>query len=389
MEVITESKKLKQACDALSRNDHITVDTEFVRETTFWPVLCLIQMAGDGIEVIVDPLADGIDLAPFFKLMGDEAVVKVFHAARQDVEIIYHLASIIPHPIFDTQVAAMVCGFGESVSYSKLVARLLKEEIDKTSQFTDWRHRPLSKRQLTYALADVTHLRPIYEHLANELERSGRSHWLAEEMSVLTAPATYESHPENAWRRLKLRVKSRKSLAIMMELAAWRETEAQNRNLPRSRVIKDDAIYDIANQAPADKRQLVKLRTIHEGFARSERANAVLAAVERGLARDPKSVPPLKRGTPPTPRTTAIVELLRVHLKATAAHHGVATKMIATADELERIALEDSADVQALKGWRRELFGESALALKRGELALAMVDGGVQAVSLKGSKQEA
>jgi len=389
MDVITKSNKLKEVCDSLSQNTHITVDTEFVRETTFWPELCLIQMAGVELEVLVDPLADGIDLAPFFELMSNESVLKVFHAARQDLEIVYHLADIIPHPIFDTQVAAMVCGFGESVSYSKLVSRLLRKEVDKTSQYTDWRRRPLTKRQLSYALADVTHLRPIYEHLAAELERTGRSHWLTEEMAVLTDPATYENHPEDAWRRLKLRTKSRSALAIIMELAAWREVEAQDKNLPRSRVLKDDAIYDIANQAPRDTKHLASLRSIHTGFARSERGAAVVAAVERGLARDPKSIPVQKRGAPPPPATAAVVELLRVHLKATAARYGVAPKLIATADELEKIATSDNADVQALKGWRFELFGEAALALKRGELALALIDGGVGTVSISDDAEQA
>lgn len=388
MDVITKSNSLKDVCDRLSRNSHITVDTEFVRETTFWPELCLIQIAGDDLEVLVDPLADRIDLSPFFSLMSNEEVLKVFHAARQDLEIIYHLADIIPHPIFDTQVAAMVCGFGESVSYSRLVSRILSVDVDKSSQYTDWRKRPLTNRQLKYALADVTHLRPIYEHLAGELERTGRSHWLAEEMAVLIAPSTYENHPEDAWCRLKLRTKSRAALAIMMELAAWREVEAQNKNVPRSRVLKDDAIYDIANQAPRDRKQLAELRSIHNGFARSERGAAVIAAVERGLARDPKSIPVLRRGAQPPPATAAIMELLRVHLKATVARHGVAPKLIATSDDLEKIAIDDDADVPALRGWRRELFGEEALALKRGELALALVNGGVGTVTFRGKSDK-
>jgi ribonuclease D len=377
MQVITRSDELADACTQLGRAPFVAVDTEFMREQTFWPKLCLIQMASNGAEVLVDSLAPGIDLAPFFDLMTNERVLKVFHSARQDVEIIHHLAGAIPHPIFDTQVAAMVCGFGEAVSYSMLVKRMLNRNLDKTSRFTDWSRRPLSERQLTYALGDVTHLRDLYPKLSAQLDRSERASWLNEEMAVLTDPATYELHPEQAWKRLKMRIKTPKALAVLMELAAWREREAQSQDVPRSRILKDEALYDIASQTPRTPEDLGSLRTLHNGFARSARGRAVLDAVTRGLERDPQTVPPIQRGEPMPPEAQAVVDLLRVLLKATAGRHGVAPKLIATSDELEEIARAGDINVPVLRGWRRKLFGDDALALKRGELALVIRKGEV------------
>ena len=389
MQIITDTQKLADFCRRAAAADFVALDTEFMRETTFWPRLCLIQMAAGDEEVIVDTVVDGLDLAPFYELMGDESALKVFHAARQDIEIIHHQAGIIPHPVFDTQIAAMVCGFGDSVSYGMLVSKLLKQEIDKTSRFTDWSRRPLSEKQLNYALADVTHLRMLYPKLRGQLDRSERASWLDEEMAVLTDPATYESHPEEAWRRLKMRVKSNKALAIMMELAAWRETEAQAQDVPRNRILKDDAIYDIANQAPRSLDELSGLRSIHGGFAKSGRGKAVLEAVERGLGRDHGKLPRVKRGSPAPAEALAIIDLLRVLLKNAAARHGVAQKLIANADDLEKIARSDKADVPAMKGWRYKLFGEDALAVKRGEIALGMRNGQVMLLRTDGlSPQE-
>ena len=377
MKLITTTPALAEACASLARHDFVAVDTEFMRETTFWPKLCLIQLAGPDEALIVDPLAPDIDLAPFYALMGNEGVVKVFHAARQDIEIVHVQAGIVPHPIFDTQVAAMVCGFGDSISYVNLVKRVTGKELDKTSRFTDWARRPLSQKQLQYALGDVTHLRGIYEHLKADLSKTGRAHWLGEEMATLTDPKTYVTHPEDAWKRLKLKVRNRSGLAVLIELAAWRERQAQAQNVPRNRILRDEALYDIANHAPTDVARLSELRTLSEGFSRSARAREIVDVVKAGLARDPKSVPPLHSGSPNQGDAGATIDLLRVLLKAAAQRHGVAPRLIADSDDLERIALENEPNVPALSGWRRELFGENALRLKRGELALMMSDGEV------------
>ena len=380
MTLISRTNELKEACEKLGRAPFIAVDTEFMREQTFWPKLCLVQIAADGMEVLIDSQAPDLDLTPLFDLMVNEKVVKVFHSARQDIEIVHHLAGVIPHPIFDTQVAAMVCGFGEAVSYSMLVKRLLNRNLDKTSRFTDWSRRPLSERQLTYALGDVIYLRDLYPKLKAQLDQSERASWLNEEMAVLTDPATYELHPEQAWKRLKMRIKTPKALAVLMELAAWREREAQTQDVPRARILKDEALYDIASQTPRSQEDLGSLRTLHNGFARSSRGRAVLEAVSRGLERDPKTIPPIERGEPMPPEAQAVVDLLRVLLKATAGRHGVAPKLIATSDELEEVARSDDIDVPVLRGWRKKLFGDDALALKRGELALAIKDGEVTVI---------
>ena len=388
MHLISRTNELAEACAKLRSAPFVAIDTEFMREQTFWPKLCLIQVAANGTEILIDSLAPSLDLAPFFELMVDERVTKVFHSARQDIEIVHHLAGVVPHPIFDTQVAAMVCGFGEAVSYSMLVKRLLAHNLDKTSRFTDWSRRPLSDRQLTYALGDVVHLRDLYPKLRAQLDRSERASWLNEEMALLTDPATYELHPEHAWKRLKMRIKTPKALAVLMELAAWREREAQTQDVPRSRILKDEALYDIASQAPRTPEDLGSLRTLHNGFARSMRGRAVLEAVTRGLERDPKTIPPIERGEPTPPEAQAVVDLLRVLLKATAGRHGVAPKLIATSDELEEIARAGDIDVPVLRGWRRKLFGEDALALQRGELALVIKDGEVTVLPAEQPKEK-
>ena len=377
MRIITTTPDLAQLCAELSQNSFVTVDTEFMREHTFWPELCLIQLAGNGVEAIVDPMSEKLDLGPFFELMSDESTIKVFHAARQDVEIVHHMSGRLPRPIFDTQVAATVCGFGESIGYSNLVKQILQVDIDKTSRFTDWRRRPLSEKQLTYALGDVTHLCGVYLHLDELLEKSGRAHWLIEEMAILTSPATYEQHPEHAWKRLKQRARSPKALAIMIELARWREETAQSKDTPRNRVIKDDVIYDVAMHAPKDQKALTKLRTVHDGIARSAKGAKILEIVAAANNIDHDTLPKLPRRRPPTPETLAISELLRVLLKASAAQHDVATKILATSDDIEKLAADDNADIPALKGWRRELFGNDALELKHGKLGLVMNDGAI------------
>lgn len=382
MRVIKTTDALAQACATISQADFVAIDTEFMRESTFWPDLCLIQMAAGSEEVIVDTLAEGIDLGPFYELMDDRTTAKVFHAARQDIEIVHHQAQIIPTPVFDTQIAAMVCGFGESVSYGMLVKKLLSRDLDKSSRFTDWSRRPLSDKQLNYAIGDVTHLRDLYPLLLRKLEKNGRAKWLKEEMAILTDPSTYESHPEDAWKRLKMRVKSKKALGVMMALAEWREEEAQRQNVPRRRVLKDDAIYDIAAQAPTNERELSGLRSVHQGFARSAKGRGVIEAVKAGLERDPATLPKVKRNEPLTGDALAVLDLLRVLLKAAAGRHGVAHKLIANAEELEQIARGDNDDLPSLKGWRRELFGEDALAMRAGKLGLAVENGQVETIRL-------
>ena len=371
MDLITTQEELESVVAALSRSEFVTVDTEFIRETTFWPELCLIQMAAPGVTALIDPLANGIDLAPFFRLMADEKVLKVFHAARQDIEIVFHLGGLIPHPVFDTQVAAMVCGFGDSVSYDQLVQKITGVHIDKSSRFTDWRHRPLSEKQLAYALADVTHLIDVYQHLKTELEREGRAHWLNEEMEVLTSRETYDPHPEDAWKRLKMRVRKPVELAVLQAIAAWREREARERNVPRGRVIKDEALYEIAQQQPRDAAALARLRTTPKGWERSSTATALLAVVNAAMDLPKEQMPRLPKQQPNQEGSSAAAELLKVLLRLVAEREGVAAKVLASSDEIDRIAAEgENADVPALHGWRREVFGEEALKLVRGELAL-------------------
>lgn len=376
MTPITTTAALAEICSRLARHPFVTIDTEFMRETTYYPKLCLVQMASPEEAVLVDPLAEGLDLAPFVALMADERVVKVFHSARQDLEIIWILGGLIPKPLFDTQVAAMVCGYGDSVSYEQLANDLAKARIDKSSRFTDWSRRPLSEAQLAYALSDVTHLIPVYEALSARLEATGRLSWLEEEMAILTSPETYAAEPETAWKRLSGRVRKARELGVLMEIAAWREREAQTRDVPRQRVMKDDAVVEIAISAPRDADGLKRLRAVPSGFERSRAADAVLAAVKAGLARDPASIvmPERNRGRG---GSGATVELLKVLLKAVCEAEGVAPKIVATVDDLEAIAEDDAADVPALAGWRRVLFGESALALKRGEVMLGLADGKV------------
>ena len=371
MHIISSTKELADMCRRLAQHDFVAVDTEFLRETTFWPKLCVIQMASVEDAVIVDALADGLDLAPFFELMRDEGVVKVFHAARQDIEIVYHLGGFIPHPVFDTQVAAMVCGFGDSISYDQLVHRITAVRIDKSSRFTDWSRRPLSEKQLDYALADVTHLREVYHFLKANLAEQGRSHWVGDEMEILTSENTYRTDPENAWKRLKLRVRKPIEFAVLQEVAAWREHEAHERDVPRNRILKDDAIYEIAAQQPTSTQALAALRTIPRGFERSRTAEEILSAVKRAMAIPKDKLPVVPKGRAAPDGSAAAVDLLKVLLKLVSEANGVAAKVIATMEDLEKIAASDDADVDALKGWRMELFGESALKLKRGEIALA------------------
>ena len=379
MDLISTSDDLAAVCARMAKHPFVTVDTEFLRETTYYPLLCVAQMASPEEAVVVDALATGLDLSPLFALMANESIIKVFHAARQDIEIVWNMAKTIPHPIVDTQVAAMVLGYGNSISYDQLVQRITGDTLDKSHRFTDWTRRPLSDAQIAYALSDVTHLRDVYLKLAEDLDKRGRNNWVEAEMEVLTSPETYRADPERAWERLKSCVRKPKELAVLMEVAAWREREAQTRDVPRGRVIKDDVIGDIAVQAPTSIERLGHLRSLPKGFERSRWGEQIIEAVKRGLERDPKTLPRLERFRPAA-NGAATVELLKVLLRMTAERHGVAAKVIATIDDLDRIAADDEADVPALKGWRRDLFGEKALALKQGRLALAVDNGRVVTV---------
>ena len=382
MQPITTTNKLAEACARLAKHPFVTVDTEFQRETTYFPKLCIAQMASTDEAVVIDALAEGIDLAPFFALMANQSVTKVFHAARQDIEICWHAAEIIPAPLVDTQVAAMVLGYGDSISYEQLVQRITGDSLDKSHRFTDWTRRPLAEAQLAYAVSDVTHLRDVYIRLAADLEERKRTEWMREELKVLTSPDTYRMEPEHAWERLRTRARKPKELAVLIEVAGWREREARARDVPRGRVLKDDVISDIAAQAPTTMERLAALRSLPRGFERSKWGEAILAAVKRGLERDPKTLPRLERAKPVL-NGQATVELLKVLLRMTSERHGVAAKVIATVDDLDRIAADDAADVPALSGWRRELFGEKALALKHGRLMLAIERNRVVAVERK------
>jgi ribonuclease D len=377
MSLITGNDELAALCARLANHEFITVDTEFLRETTFWPILCVVQLASTDEAHAIDAMADGLDLAPLFALMADERVLKVFHASRQDVEIFWKLANAIPRPMFDTQVAAMVCGHGDQVSYGELVQSICHASIDKSSRFTDWARRPLADAQIDYAIGDVTRLRDIYKALTMRLKATGRQSWLEDEMKVLTSPATYEQHPERAWERYKSRARKPRDLATLMELAAWRESEAQARDVPRSRVLKDDVLIELALAAPRTIEALANLRAFPRGMERSRAGGEILAAIERGLARDPKTLPKIERDRRNGANVGATVELLKVLLRQVSEESGVAGKLIATVDDLEAIASNDKADVPALSGWRRKLFGQRALELKHGRLALTVENGKV------------
>lgn len=370
MRLITDTAALAAFCRREAGSDFLAVDTEFLRDKTYWPVLCLVQIAGAGEAVAVDALAPEIDLTPLLDLMADAPVRKVFHAARQDMEIFHHLGGRLPSPIFDTQVAAMVCGFGDSVGYDKLVARLAGKRIDKSLRFTDWSRRPLSEKMLDYAMSDVIHLRVVYEKLAGELDRSGRETWLAAEMAVLTDPATYRQEPGEAWRRIKTRMRNPRHLAILRALAAWREEEAQTRNLPRNRIVRDETIAEIAAHEPETPDELFKLRGLSHQRMGGRTAERVLEIVRAARASPERDWPRAEPADAGAGRPGPAVELLKVLLKLKCEEHRVAQKLVASADDVEAIARDDDADVPALHGWRRELYGADALALKRGELAL-------------------
>ncbi len=385
MKTLTTTEDLEAFCIEAAKHPYVTLDTEFLRERTYYSKLCLIQMAypGEGNEnaVLIDPLADGLSLEPLYNVFRNESVVKVFHAARQDLEIFWVDAGVFPKPLFDTQVAAMVCGFGEQVGYETLVKKIVRQPLDKTSRFTDWSRRPLSDAQKNYALADVTHLRRIYEHLAADLQKSGRSHWVAEELKVLTNPGTYDIQPVDAWRRVKTRTNSGKFLAVVRELAAFRESHAQTNNVPRNRVFKDDALVELASTKPATQSDLGGSRLLLREARKGAIAEGILEAVKRGVNCPPDQMPKPDTSREKLQVNPALADLLRVLLKAKTEQVGVAAKLIANSADLDAIAA-GLRDVQALSGWRKEVFGNEALRLCNGEIALAAKGQNVHVVEL-------
>ncbi|MBL8644577.1 MAG: ribonuclease D [Rhodospirillaceae bacterium] len=373
--LISDTATLSAFCARQASADFITVDTEFMRETTFWAKLCLVQVAGPEEAACIDPLASGMSLQPLYDLFANEKVLKVFHAARQDLEIFLHESGALPRPVFDTQVAAMVCGFGDQVGYETLVAKLADAKLDKSQRFTDWSRRPLTDRQVKYALSDVTHLRKAYQSLAKKLERSGRAAWLTEEMEVLTTESTYRLDPKDAWLRIKARTRSGRMLAVLKELATWREETARALDWPRGRIAKDDALLELAAHPPSGIEDLKRSRLAKQ-LASDRFAGGVLAAAKRGLAIPEAEWPPVPENDNANMGPRAVVELLRLLLKLKSEQHNVASRLIATAEDVDAIALSDTADVAALHGWRRDLFGEDALKLKHGKLGIALSDSG-------------
>jgi ribonuclease D len=381
MTLLTTTAEVAAFCAELAREPYVAIDTEFMRDRTYWPKLCLAQLAGAKRHAAIDPLAKGIDLAPLFALMVDPRVLKVFHAARQDIEVFHRLTGEVPTPLFDTQIAAMVCGYGEEVGYETLVSQIAKGRVDKSSRFTDWSRRPLSAQQLAYALGDVIHLRVIYERLQSQLERTGRSEWVAQELAALTDPATYAQPLGEAWKRIKVRSRDPRFLAVLRALAAWREAEAQRRDVPRNRIVRDDLLLEIAANRPTSVEELARLRRIsldrQSVAAAVEAVRAALALPDAELPRL-EAAPKLPRGIGP------MIDLLRVLLRLKSEEHHVAQRLVATTGDLEAIATEERPDVAALKGWRLEVFGRSALALKRGELGLAIADGQIVLIPIAG-----
>jgi ribonuclease D len=377
MELITSTSVLAGFCERAAGYDFVTVDTEFLRETTYWPKLCLLQAATEDEAVLIDPLADGLSLAPFFSLLANDRVTKVFHAARQDIEIFVKLTGRVPLNIFDTQIAASVCGFGDSVSYDNLVRSIVNVELDKSSRFTDWSARPLSEKQRIYALADVTHLRDIYKTLMQQVEETKRWDWVEDELSTMRSIDTYVIQPDQAWERLKAKLNRPRDLAALKALAAWREKRAQDSDQPRSRVLKDDALTELAMQRPATPEAFDKLRAVQRGYGRSAAAAEIIALLKEVEALPKAELPAMpERYRGPSPKG-AVGDLVRVLLKAVSEQHGVAARIIATSDDIDALVLDDNADVPALKGWRRKLFGDKALAIKHGKIGLAATRKGV------------
>lgn len=373
--LITDTAALAEFCSSLASETYVTVDTEFLRESTYWPKLCLVQVAGSARAAAVDALAPGIDLQPLLDLMADESVLKVFHAARQDLEIFFQLMGALPTPLFDTQVAAMVCGFGDSIAYDRLVMALTGANVDKASRFTNWAERPLTDAQLDYALSDVTHLRDVYAGLNRRLEESGRTDWLDDEMAILNDPGSYQTEPEMAYLRIKSRTTKPRFVAVLQKVAAWREREAQTRNQPRNWVVRDDALLNIAAQMPTTTQALGRVRGLGKGQAEGRIGREIIEAVQAGIDLPPGDRPKAREPQPEGARATASADLLRVLLKGCCDRHDVAPKLIASSSDLDRLSAGEREGIPALEGWRREVFGQHAIDLVEGRLALAYRDG--------------
>ncbi|MEM6413354.1 MAG: ribonuclease D [Pseudomonadota bacterium] len=382
MLVINDSALLKDFCDTLRRRPFFAVDTEFMREKTYWPILCLIQAAAEDAEAIIDPMAKDIDLTPFLDLLADPSITKVFHAARQDLEIFFRLMGKTPAPIFDTQVAAMACGFGDQIGYEPLMRSLLGAKIDKGSRFTDWSRRPLSEKQLTYALSDVTHLRDAYPILESKLSRDGRDTWIADEIDALLDPSLYAMDPNESWRRLKLRNVKGHELGPVIKLAEWREREAQKRDQPRNRIVKDDVILEIARMKPTSEADLARARALPKGLEKSRMGPAILRAVADGLAIPSDDLPRIARNENRTPPPADIVDFLKVLLKRQCETYDVAPRLIASVGDLEALASNQDADIPAMKGWRHEIFGAHAIAVLKGQVGMRLLNGKIEFVDL-------
>lgn len=378
MSVITTNEDLKALCDRLSKSDYVTVDTEFLRDKTYYSKLCLIQIADDNEYHAIDTLVGGLDLTPFYDLMENEKVVKVFHAAKQDIEIFVNQAGVVPKPLFDSQIAAMVCGFGDSIGYEKLVIALCNQSLDKSTRFTDWSRRPLTERQIDYALGDVTHLRVIYKKLKAKLEKNGRAHWLKEEIDDMLDKDSYIVRPENAWKRVKIRNSNRRFNALVRKIAEWRERDAQSRNLPRNRIMRDEVMLELSAARPTHVNGLTGIRGLGSNFANSKAGKAVIDIIKEVLDLPESDLPEISRRKPPSQNTDPVVELLKVLLKLVCKSENVAPKLLANVEDLEKIAENDDADVKALHGWRYDLFGKNAIALKHGKVAFAINDGEIE-----------
>ncbi|OLL54645.1 ribonuclease D [Bartonella henselae] len=383
MKLITQTTDLEIALATLRNSDFVTIDTEFIRETTFWPQLCLIQLASPDTTVLIDPISQDIDLKPFFDLMVNKKIVKVFHAARQDIETIYHLGGVIPSPLFDTQIAGSICGFGDSISYDQIVQRCTGYQLDKSSRFTDWSFRPLSEKQLLYALADVTYLRDVYLLLKKQLEKNKRTHWMDDEIAFLLEPKTYDMPENEAWKKVKGKIKKPRELAVLQKIAAWRERKARQYNIPRRHIIKDECLIEIAIQQPKDEADLKRLRSLNKNWDKFSIAHTLIKAVHEGLEVDLATLPALPKHNPLNETSSAVIDLLKVLLKLVANENGIAPKIIATSNDLEKIANGCiKKNIPAMNGWRYEIFGQKAEQMLKGKIGFYLSNGKINTKQL-------